>query len=209
VYRLTIALLCMIAALVTGCTSAQHNTSDQRNPARWRLYVPRGWHVLRFSYTRGHVRSAAIQLSTVRLPRPTILPQKGTTVEVSGNVLPPGGVGLVITPDDNRAMTQENAVAAPLPLPWPDASGQNGWLLGSSPGPPAPIFEWLKFRVHHATYVAAVTLGWKAGRDVTNALGRIIRSINPRANGPVERTRPVARYPMSVDPGQVGRPRYV
>jgi hypothetical protein len=176
-YRLTLALMCMIAALVSGCASGQHDAQDLQNPARWPLYVPPGWHVLRFSYTRGHIRSAAIQLSTVRLPRPTILPQKGTTVEVSGEVLPPRGVGLVITPNDNGGMPQENAVVPPLPLPWPNASREDGWLLGSSPGPPAPIFEWLKFRVNHAAYIAAVTLGWKAARDATKALGRIIRSI--------------------------------
>ena len=182
--RLNIALVCMVAALATGCVSGQvsgqPNALDHQSVGRWPLYVPPGWHVLRFSYTRGAIRSTAIQLSSVRLPRPTILPQKRTTVEVSGDVLPPGGVGLVITPNDNRGITQEKALVPPLPLPWPDASRQNGWLLGSSPGPPAPIFEWLKFRIDRATYIAAVTLGWKAGRDATKALGRIIRSIKPR-----------------------------
>lgn len=179
-YRRTITLTCIIAALITGCASGQANVQDHQNPGRWHLFVPPGWHVLRFTYARGHIRTAAIQLSTVRLPRPVILPQKGTTIEVSGEVLPPGGVALVITPDDNHGMSQEKAVVPPLPLPWPEASRQDGWLLGSSPGPPAPTFEWLKFRVNHATYIAAVTLGWKAGRDATNALGRIIRSVTPR-----------------------------
>src|SRR5215472_14544690 len=27
-----------------------------------------------------------------------------------------------------------------------------------------PVFEWLKFRVNWATYIAAVTIGWKASR---------------------------------------------
>src|SRR5215472_9552307 len=117
-HRVTIALICVIAALVTGCTSGQ------QNPARWRLYVPPGWHVLRFSYTQGGVRSAGIQLSSVRLPRPTVLPQKGTTVEISGAVLAPRGVGLVITPDLDHALTQEKAELPPLPLPWPDGSHQ-------------------------------------------------------------------------------------
>ncbi len=177
-YRVTIALTCMIAALVTGCTSGQHDAQDQ-NAARWPLYVPPGWHVLRFSYTQGGVRSTGIQLSSVRLPPPTILPQKGTTVEVSGEVLPPRGIGLVITPDRNHAMTQEKAEVPPLPLPWPDASHQFGWLLGSSPGPPAPVFEWLKFRINDRTYVAAVTIGWKATRDAAKALIPVIRSIRP------------------------------
>jgi hypothetical protein len=179
VYRPTIVLTCITAALITGCVSGQHIALGRQNPGRWHLYVPPGWHVLRFTYTRRHRRTAAIQLSTVRLPRPVILPQKGTIIEASGNLLPPDGAGLVITPDDNRGMTQQKAMVPPLPLPWPDTSRQNGWLLGSSPGPPAPIFEWLKFRVNHATYIASVTLGWKAGRYAAKALGRIIRSVTP------------------------------
>lgn len=86
---------------------------------------------------------------------------------------------MVIAPDLNHAMTQEKAEVPPLPLPWPDASHQVGWLLGSLPGPPAPVFEWLKFRVNGTTYVAAVTIGWKASRETSKALGAIIRSIKP------------------------------
>ena len=178
-YRLTIALTCMIAALVTACSSGQGDAQNQ-NPARWPLYVPPGWHVLRFSYTQGGVRSTGIQLSSVRLPPPTALPQKGTTVEISGEVLPPRGVGLVITSDRNHALTREKAEVPPLPLPWPDASHQNGWLLGSSM-PPNPVVEWLKFRVNGATYVAVVTIGWKAARAPQKALAPIVRSIRSRA----------------------------
>jgi hypothetical protein len=179
-YRVTIALMCLIAALATGCTSGQPDAQDQ-NPARWPLYVPPGWHVLRFSYTQGGVRSTGIQLSNVRLPPPTVLPQKGTTVEISGEVLPPRGIGVVITPDRNHVMTQEKAEVPPLPMPWPDASHQFGWLLGSSPGSAAPVFEWLKFRANGTTYVAAVTIGWKASRRAQQALAAIVRSIRRRA----------------------------
>ena len=173
-HRVTIALICVIAALVTGCTSGQ------QNPARWRLYVPPGWHVLRFSYTQGGVRSTGIQLSSVRLPPPMILPQTGSAVAISGEVLPPSGVGLVITPDRNHAMTQEKAEVPPLPLPWPDGSHQFGWALAGSPGRGSggdPVFEYLKFLVNGMTYVAAVTIGWKAPRDATKALVPVIRSI--------------------------------
>jgi hypothetical protein len=174
-YRVTIALMCMIVALLTGCTSRQPN------PAPWRLYVPPGWHVLRFSYTVGGVRSTGIQLSSVRLPPPVVLPLPGWAVAISGKVLPPRGVGLVITPDRNHAMTQEKAAVPPLPLPWPDASHQSGWALASSPPGPgsggAPVFEYLKFRVNGMTYVASVTIGWNAPRDATKALVPIIRSI--------------------------------
>jgi len=179
-YRQSIALMCMIAALATGCTSATHNTWDSQNPGRWPLYVPPGWHVLRFSYTQGGSQSGGIQLSSVSLPRPTILPEKGSTFVISGEVLPPGGVGVVITPDRDHALAQETAELPPLALPWPDGSHNVGWLLGSSPGG-APVFEWLKFRVNGTTYVAAVTIGWKASREASKALGAVIRSVTPQA----------------------------
>jgi hypothetical protein len=62
-------------------------------------------------------------------------------------------------------------------LPWPDGSHQFGWALASSPGRGAPVFEYLKFLVNGTTYVAAVTIGWKAPRDATKALVPVIRSI--------------------------------
>ena len=173
-YRATIALMCVIAALITACASGQHDAQDNQSPARWPLHVPHGWHVVRFSYSRGGVHSTGVQLSNVRLPPPAILPGKGTTVEISGAVLPPAGVGLVITPNDNHGLPQEKATMPPLPLPWPD--GSRGWLLGSSPGR-GPVFEWLKFRVNGTTYVAVVTIGSKATRAAQHALVPIVRSI--------------------------------
>ena len=184
-HRLSLALMCMIAALAVGCTSGTQSAWDSQNPGRWPLQVPPGWNVLRFSYTQGGVRSAGIQLSSVRLPHPALLPGKGSTFEISGEDLPPSGVGVVITPDRDHALAQEKAAVPPLPLPWPDASRQFGWLLGSSPGsksgtPAPPVFEWLKFRIHGTTYVAAVTIGSKASREAAKALGKVIRSIRSR-----------------------------
>lgn len=181
-HRLSLALMCMIAALATGCTSGTHSAWASPDPGRWPLYVPSGWHVLRFSYTQGGVRSAGIQLSSVRLPHPTLLPEKGSTFEISGKGLPVRGLGVVITPDRDHALAQETAVVPPLPLPWPDASRQVGWLAASSLGsrsgaPGPPVFEWLKFRVRGMTYVAAVTIGSRASRDASKALGKVIRSI--------------------------------
>jgi len=155
-----------------------HAAGFDQNPARWTLYVPRGWHVVRFRYSEDGVRSAGIQLSNVRLPAPALLPGTGTTVEVSGEVLPPRGVGLVITTNTNHSLAQAKAVVPPLPLPWPDASHSDGWLLGSSPNR-APVFEWLKFRVNGTTYVAAITIGWNASSAAQKALVPIVRSIKP------------------------------
>jgi hypothetical protein len=175
-YRLGLALMCVVAALTVGCSSGTNNAWSVQNPGRWPLHVPAGWHVLRFSYTQGGVRSTGIQLSSVRLPRPVILSRPGTAVEVSGEVLAPGGVGLVITPDRSGELAQEKAGRPPLPLPWPDGSHQGGWLVGSALAE-APVFEWLKFRVGNTTYVAAVTIGSKASRETAQALGTVIRSI--------------------------------
>jgi len=179
-YRLTVALLCVIAALAAGCTSGKTNALGDQTFGRWTLSVPPGWHILRFSYTQGGVRAAGIQVSNVRLPRPSILHEPGSTFEISGLVLPPGGVGVVITPDRDDALPQAKAEPPPLPLPWPDGSHQVGWELASSLGGD-PVFEWLKFQINGTTYVAAATIGAKASREASKALGAVIRSITPKA----------------------------
>jgi hypothetical protein len=165
----------MIAALVAGCIPAGHGTQASQNPARWAIYVPPGWHTVRFSDSKNDVRSAGIQLSNVRLPAPA--PHAGNPVEINGEVLPPSGVGLVIATATGRTPAHVKVAAPPLPLPWPD--GSHGWLLGSSP-PHSPIYEWLWFRIGGVMHVAVVTIGWKASRAAQQALAPIVRSINPR-----------------------------
>ena len=98
--------------------------------------------------------------------------------QVSGEVLPPRGVGLIVATDTDAKLAHGQVAVLPLPLPWPDGSG-GGWSLGSSLAH-SPVFEMLWFRVGRATYVVDAKIGWKATGAAQKALGQIVRSIKPR-----------------------------
>lgn len=168
------------AACGAGAASSTATVSQARQAdpevARWAVYVPPGWHVVRFSDSRGAIRSAGIQLSNVRLPAPRLL--AGYPIQVSGEVLPPRGVSLIVATDTDRKLAHGQVAVLPLPLPWPDRS-DGGWLMASSLAH-GPVFETLWFRVSHATYVVDAKIGWKATGAAQKALGRIVRSIKPR-----------------------------
>lgn len=176
--RRAIALIFVIAGLAAGCAAPGDGAHASGSPARWAIYVPPGWHVVRFSDATSGVRSAGIQLSNVLLPAPVLAPR--TPAEVNGDALPPRGVGVVISTATGRSPANVTVAAPPLPLPWPlpQQHGSRGWLLGSSPAR-SPIGEWLWFRVGGTLYVAAVTIGWKASNAAQQALGPIVRSIKP------------------------------
>jgi hypothetical protein len=171
-------LIPVLAAAACGAgggsatVTASHAGQTYRNSAAWTIDVPPGWHAVRFSDSKGGVRSAGIQLSNVRLPAPTLLP--GYAIQVNGEVLPPRGVGLIIATDTDRRLPHSKVAVPPLPLPWPDGS-HGGWLIGSAL-PRSPIFETLWFRVYGTTYIAAATIGWKASAAAQKALGQIVRS---------------------------------
>ncbi len=176
--RVAISLVCLLAVACAsgGGTAALIGGQAQPrlDPARWPVYVPPGWHLVRFSEAKGRVRAAGIQLSNVRLPPPKLLP--GTPVEVNGQVLPARGVGLVIATATERSFSHGIVVRPLLPVPWPD--GSHDWTLASSlPG--SPIYEWLWFREYGTTYIAAIAIGSKASRAAQKALGPIIGSIKP------------------------------
>jgi hypothetical protein len=174
-------LIPVLAAAACGAgggsptVTASHAGRTYLDNAGWTIHVPPGWHAVRFSDSKGGVRSAGIQLSNVRLPAPTLLP--GYAIQVNGEVLPPRGVGLIIATDTDRRLPHGNVAEPPLPLPWPDGS-HGGWLIGSAP-PRSPILETLWFRVSHTTYIAAATIGWQASGADQKALGQIIRAIKP------------------------------
>jgi hypothetical protein len=174
--RRPIGLIRVVAALVAGCTPAGAGQPASRDPARWAIFVPPGWHVLRFSDSKGGVRTAGIELSNVRLPAPVLVPR--TPAEVNGEALPPDGVGLVISTAIGLSPGRLRPVRPPLPLPWPD--GSHGWLLGSSTGG-SPVSEWLWFRIGRTRYVAAAAIGSEASKAATKALGPIVRSIKPES----------------------------
>jgi len=167
--------------LASGCaagaarsTRTVSHTGQANQVAKLTVHVPPGWRAVRFSEAKGDVRVAGIQLSNVRLPAPRLLP--GFAIQVSSEVQPPRGVGLVIATDTDRRLSRGEVAVQPLPLPWPD--GSHGWLLGSSPAR-SPVFETLWFRVGRTTYVATAVIGWKASHAAQKALGQIVRSIKP------------------------------
>ena len=189
-HRGAVGLMCVVAGLVTACASGGQGSQAYQDAARWVLFVPPGWHTVRFSDSKDGVGSAGIQLSNVPLPAPTLHP--GYAIQVNGEVLPPRGVGLIIATDTDRGLQHGKVAMTPLPLPWPDGHSNGDWALGSAP-PRSPVFETLWFRVHGRTYIAAITIGWKASRAAQTALGQIVRSIRPTAaNSPrTSRTAPL------------------
>lgn len=76
VRRVAIGLVCVLAVACTAGGGTAALTRDQappsRDPARWAIYVPPGWHVVRFSEAKGRVRATGVQLSSVRLPIPKL-----------------------------------------------------------------------------------------------------------------------------------------
>jgi hypothetical protein len=171
--RRAFGLICVITALVVGCTPAGHQAQVSRSHARWAIYVPPGWHALRFNASGDGARLAGIQVSNVRLPAPAS--RDGSPAEINAAALPPSGVGLVIATAVGRTPANVKVAARPLPLPWPD--GSRGWLLSSSPRS-SPVYEWLWFRIGGVMHVAVVTIGPKASRVAQQALAPIVRSIN-------------------------------
>jgi hypothetical protein len=157
-----------------SAVTVSHASQDHPGIAGWRVYVPPGWHAVRFSDSTGGVRSAGIQISNVALPAPRLLP--GYPIQVNAAVLAPRGVGLIIATDSDRDLPRSTVVAPPLPLPWPD--GSRGWTVASMPAP-SPVFETLWFRVSHTMYIAAAKVGRKASKADQKALGQIVRSIRP------------------------------
>jgi hypothetical protein len=156
--------------------TASHAGQTYQDSAGWTIYIPPGWHAVRFSDSKGSARSAGIQLSNVRLPAPTLVP--GYAIQVNGEVLPPRGAGLIIATDTDRRLRHGKVAVPPLPLPWPDGS-HGGWLTGSAP-PRSPIFETLWFRVSRTTYIADAKIGWRASSAAQRALGQIVGSIKPK-----------------------------
>jgi hypothetical protein len=103
----------------------------------------------------------------VRLPRPQLVP--GAPVQVSGEVLPRRGIGLIIAEDSDRRLDRSRIAMAPLRYP-------GGWLTGSAlAGSPYMQERW--FRVHRVVFLATVKVAPGATRRDLAALAKIVRSI--------------------------------
>jgi hypothetical protein len=168
-----IVIVPVLAAAAAACSTPTSNltnsatTAAYRDHAGWSIAFPRTWHVIRFVAVHGKARAVGIQLSNVRLPRPRLVPR--APIQVSGEVLPRRGIGLVIATDSDRQL-ERYRVSKP-PLRYPD-----GWLTGSSGGG-APYLQELWFRVHGVVLLATVKVGPGATRHDLAALAKIVRSI--------------------------------
>jgi len=128
---------------------------------------------VRFSDSKDGITSAGVQLSTVQLPPPALVP--GFPIQANGGVLPTRGVGVVIATDPDPNVPH-GPVAVP-PLPAFDApNGWKYWSAGSASAG-APYIEILWFRVHRATFIATAKIGPKATNSDLKAVAAIIQSL--------------------------------
>ena len=128
---------------------------------------------MRFSDSKDGITSAGVQLSTVQLPPPALVP--GFPIQANGGVLPTRGVGVVIATDPDPNVPH-GPVAVP-PLPAFDApNGWKYWSAGSASAG-APYIEILWFRVHSATFIATAKIGPKATNSDLKAVAAIIQSL--------------------------------
>jgi len=128
---------------------------------------------VRFSDSKDGITSAGVQLSTVQLPPPALVP--GFPIQANGGVLPTRGVGVVIATDPDPNVPH-GPVAVP-PLPAFDApNGWKYWSAGSASAG-APYIEILWFRVHRATFIATAKIGPKATNSDLKAVAAINQSL--------------------------------
>ena len=128
---------------------------------------------MRFSDSKDGITSAGVQLSTVQLPPPALVP--GFPIQANGGVLPTRGVGVVSATDPDPNVPH-GPVAVP-PLPAFDApNGWKYWSAGSASAG-APYIEILWFRVHRATFIATAKIGPKATNSDLKAVAAIIQSL--------------------------------
>ena len=65
----------------------------------WTIDIPKGWHVAQFDSTSGNASAKGAQISNVALPKPWVVPR--FPMQTNGKVLPPAGVSVVISIDDD------------------------------------------------------------------------------------------------------------
>ena len=148
---------------------ARQQGQTYRDSAGLTLMVPPGWYVVQFSDSKDGIASAGVQLSNVRLPRPSLLP--GFPIQVNDQVLPPHGVGLIIATDTDPKLSR--GTPASLPLPRPNGSE---WTMGSALGG-TPYLETLWFLVKGSTFVASAKIGPGSTTASLKALAAVVHSL--------------------------------
>ena len=155
-----------------------HGARVYRDPAGWTIEVPQGWHLVRFSGSKGGVSSAGAQVSDVRLPAPKVIP--GYPIQAPLGAQPARGLGLVIATDSETGLLGESRgyIKVP-PLPSPD---QCGWSVGSASAG-QPYIETLWFTGNHKTFIASVKVGAKATGTDLATVDRIVHSLRFQSAG--------------------------
>jgi hypothetical protein len=175
--RAFLRLACLVASLgVVGCGSSTLASRTSGPPARvfrdalgWAVDVPSGWHVIRFTESKGAVTAAGAEFSNVPLAVPSLVP--GNPVQVNGRTLPASGVSLVISTDADPRLTHGTLALPPLPAP-----GAAPWTIGSASAG-EPYLNTLWFGVKRATLIASAKIGSQSNPAALKALAAIVRSL--------------------------------
>jgi hypothetical protein len=162
-----------VAACGTGepaTLPVSRHTQTYHDSGGWSVKVPPGWHAVRFTDSKNGITSTGVQLSNVKLPRPSVTP--GYPIQVNNRVLPARGVGLIIAADPDPGLSHGLVSKPPLPAP-------NGryWMIGSALGG-SPYMEALWFRVNGNTFIACAKVGSHATKSDLDAVTAIIESLH-------------------------------
>jgi hypothetical protein len=168
-------LLAILA--VAACSTGQRATVPVSRTAQtyhdsggWSVKVPPGWYAVRFTDSKNGITSSGVQLSNVKLPRPSLIP--GYPIQVNNRVLPAGGVGLIIATDPDPRLSHGQVSEPPLPAP-------NGryWIMGSALAG-VPYIEALWFRLNGNTLIACAKVGPDATKTELKAVAEIVESVH-------------------------------
>ena len=169
----------LVVLAATACSSGSstpfavsHEGQTYRDSGGWTITVPAGWHAARFSETADGFTSAGLQLSNLRLPRPSLI--AGYPQQVNGLAFPRRAVSLIIATDTDPRLSHGH-VAVP-PLRYPD-----DWAVGSGM-PGHPYLETLWFRAGRTTFLACGEIGPTATNRDLDAVAAIIHSLRQSGN---------------------------
>lgn len=186
--RILLWLIPVIALAACGTTSGTGSAAGlhgrtYQDSGGWAVTVPRGWHAVPFRASKGGVVSSGVQLSSVRLPPPGILP--GFPVQANDRVMPYDGIALIIASDKDSRLSHNPDVGLPLPSP---NGPREKWAVGSGGAARGarvslPYIEVLWFRVGDAYFIACAKIGSIASGAALKALDQAVRSIRSQPTG--------------------------